>query len=73
MHGAQVVGLEGAGVLDRPGGGGVEVVDEHDDGVGAHGVRLGQRLGVLVQLDVLGLIRAIEPHEAVDHDRARAR
>ena len=69
MHRAQIVRLQCACVLDGAGGSDVEVVDQHHDRVQAHGVRLGQCLGVFVKLDVLGVVRAIEPHDAVDHHR----
>ena len=35
----------------------------------AHGARLGERLCVLVQLDVFGFIGAVHADQAVDHDR----
>ena len=65
VHGAQLVGRERAGVLDGPGGGHVEPVDEHQHHVAAQDRRGGG--GGHVVLELLGLPLVL-PVEAQQHD-----
>ena len=69
VHGPQLVGHERAGVLDGPGGGQVEAVDEHEHDVAPEDGR-GDGLGhVVLELVGLGLVLAGQPHEEHDHQR----
>ena len=69
VHGPQVVGHQGAGVLDGPGGGQVDPVDQDDDDVAAKDLRLA-RLdgGAFFQDDVLGPVLAVGANQRVDEE-----
>ena len=69
VHGAQVVGVQRACVLDGAGGGGVEAVDEHDDRMTPE--RRRRRGSGRVMLELLGFrfVLAVEACQQRDQDR----
>jgi hypothetical protein len=69
VHGPQLVGGERAGVLDGPGRGQVEAVDEHQDHVAAQDRGGGGRGHVGLEVVRLADVLAVEPQE--DHDEQR--
>ena len=64
VDGPEHVGVQRAGVLERPGRGHVEAVDEDDDLVAAEHGRLGRLAGALLELLVLHHVLAVEPDAA---------
>ncbi len=71
VHGPQVVGREGAGVLQGTGGGQVEPVDQDDHDVAAQDGRLGRLDRARLEQDVLQVVLAVQADQADVEQRAR--
>jgi hypothetical protein len=63
VHGPQLVRREGAGVLDGPGGGPVEAVDEHQHDVPPEDGGGGGELGLVLELGVLLRVLPVQPQQ----------
>ena len=69
VDGPQLVGMEGPGVLEGPGRGHVQPVDQHDHRVAVEHRGLGRLGRALLELLLLVGVLAVEAEEAEDPER----